>query len=138
VNTNYPWQGKSELLMAARNPRVTLYNKYYGPTASSFRDEGTWVRYLEELVDLQINEKLPGLTTDKRNRVRSIHKNMLQQKSRLGLTSEDRVQYQQSLEASFNNALEECKKVFTDEEYKKFFGAEKREKFALPLEAAFR
>lgn len=138
VNKNYPWQGKSELLMAAPNPRVKLYNKYYGPTAGSFRDESTWVRYLEELVDLQINEKLPGLTTDKRNRIRAIHKSMLQQKSRLGLSSEDHVQYRQGLESSFNNALEECRKVLSDEEYKKFFGAEKRERFAMPLEAAFR
>lgn len=138
VNKNYPWQGKSELLMAAPNPRVKLYNKYYGPTAGSFRDESTWVRYLEELVDLQINEKLPALTADKRNRIRAIHKSMLQQKSRLGLTSEDHVQYRQGLEASFNSALEECRKIFSDEEYRKFFGAEKREKFALPLEAAFR
>ena len=139
VNKNYPWQGKPEdRVMAPPNPRINLYNKYYGPVASGFRDENTWVRYLQDLVDLQINEKLPGISGEKRNRILAIHKNMLQRKDQLILTSENPAHYQQGLEASLNNVLEECKKVFTDEEYKKFFGADKREKFALPLEPAFR
>lgn len=139
VNNNYPWQARPEdRVMAAPNPRINLYNKYYGPHASGFRDENTWIRYLQDLVDLQINEKVPGISSEKRNRILAIHKNMLQRKDQLILTSENPAHYQQGLEGSLNNVLEECKKVFTDEEYKKFFGAEKREKFALPLEPAFR
>ncbi len=135
----YPWQGiPGDRVMAAPNPRINLYNKYYGPHASSFHDENTWTRYLQDLVDLQLNEKLPGLSGDKRTRIIAIHKKMLQKRDQLVLTSENTAHYQQGLETSFNNVLEECKKVFTDEEYKKFFGAEKREKFALPLEASFR
>ena len=138
VNNKAPWQGKSELLTAAPNPRVKLYNKYYGPAAGTFRDENTWFRYLQDLVDLQINEKLPYLHAEKQKRIREIHKNMLQNKTRANLTSENASQYQQGLESLLNSVLEECRKVFTDEEYKKFFGAEKRERFILPLEPAFR
>lgn len=138
VNKNYPWQGRTEEVMAAPNPRINLYNKYYGPTAGSFRDENTWVRYLQDLVNLQIDEKLPGLASEKRNRILALHKKMLQNKSQLGLTSENHDQYRRSLETSLSNALEECKRIFSDEEYRRFFGAEKNEKFGLPLESAFR
>ena len=138
VNKNYPWQGRTEQIMSAMNPRINLYNKYYGPTAGSFRDENTWVRYLQELVNLQMNEKLPGISSDKKNRILGIHKNMLQRKNQPGLTAESYDQYRKGLEAMFNDVLDECRKVFTDEEYRKFFGAEKSEKFALPLEMAFR
>lgn len=138
VNEKSPWQGKP-IAPQSGNSRINLYNRYYGPTAGSFKNENTWVRYLQDLVDLQMNEKLPGLSADKRSRIRAIHSSMLQRNNQLVLlANENPDQYRKNLEDALNRALDEVRKVLTDEEYKVFFGAGKSERFALPLEAALR
>lgn len=141
VNENYPWHSQittdAQMALSA-NPRIRLYHTYYGVAAQSEKanliPEEKWFRYLRDLVNLQLNERLAEISTEKRDRILAIHERMFREMGERIFADENHDQYLQELNVFFNEVLDEYKTVLTDAEYKAFFGTEKSKIFALPVE----
>jgi len=143
VRKNFPWQ-RSELttdnkMAVSPNPRIRLYHEYYGDVARvkniNLNPDERWFNYLQSLVNLQIDERLPKFDAKKRNRILAIHTSTFQEMGKRKFAySEKGNQYQPELNTFFNEVLDKYKTVFTDAEYETFFGAKKSEIFALPAE----
>jgi len=130
VRENFPWQGSEpttdEKMAVSSNPRIGLYHEYYGEVARArninLNPDERWFNYLQDLVNLQIDERLPKFDAKKRNRILAIHESMFQKMGKRKFASPDKGdQYQQELNTFFNEELDKYKTVFTDAEYETFF-----------------
>lgn len=134
VEKNYPWQASSASLQESPNPRIMLYNKYYvappdaGLKSLSAKDKS--FQYLQDLLSLQLTEKLDGSVIKKKSEIiLGIHKKWFDIISRIEIINDDHDKYLDDLNEAFNKQLDEYRKILTDEEYEKLFNSTKEQSF---------
>lgn len=129
------------------NPRIELYKKhiaqYNDKNISNITKSHTNIKkidYLSELLKINIEEKLgENFDEDMKKQLLDIHKKH-QQIRKLGSITKsksnndmDHEEYLQDLNRMINNQLDDYKKILSDQEYKKLFGATKNEKFNIKI-----
>ncbi|MFA8451377.1 MAG: hypothetical protein ACEPOW_11855 [Bacteroidales bacterium] len=163
VQKYYPWQGKPITdfeMFNSPNPRIKLYHQFFGKAALQqnveLEDKKRWKLYTEELLSLNIKEKIGKLPHRRMEELKSVHDrsfDVLKQQVPLYKEKEKdvfdsrvkkkdffkkiiRARYINTVKAeekNLNLVLKSYKDALTDKEYEKLFLAKKNEKFKMPL-----
>jgi hypothetical protein len=134
VTQNYPWQGRTTMdkMAISLNPRIRLYQEYYGDATNAEYTNNSkekWSSYLQDLVKLQIKERLPQISESTRDGILHIHEQMIERQAAISFNPPSLPE----LNTYFNNVLKEYKELLSNKEYQAFFGAKKSEVFVLPV-----
>lgn len=156
VKKNYPWKADKkidtnkgiqyEVSDIDADPRIELYKQYAEKNITKSSNEKE-VDYLSKLFELNIEQRLGKSTGDKgyvgigSDRIKYLKIELLKihqkyQRIRIipnpelkAIDENNQEEYLDNLNKMMNAELEEYKKVLSDEEYQKLFGATKDEKF---------